>query len=109
MITVFHHTPVKTVLFFKQFDGLNFDGLNFEGSAGKHQNVKISPCQNFVLYGTLFIKSIPPIQQSTMTCFKFPKGYFHHHRQAHLIYPFNQGQNPLLMHMNQCRIQVKFR
>ena len=32
---------------FKQFDGLNFGGL-----AGKHQNVKSSPCQNFMLYGT---------------------------------------------------------
>ena len=41
MVTVFHYTPVNA----KQFDGLNIDG-----QAGKHQNVKISPRQNFALY-----------------------------------------------------------
>ena len=36
MVTVFHHTPVNAVLFFKQFDRLNFDGL-----AGKCQKRQI--------------------------------------------------------------------
>ena len=47
MVTVFHHTPVNTVLFYKQFDGLNFDAL-----AGKCQKRQNFPRQNFVLYGS---------------------------------------------------------
>ena len=36
----------KCCTVFKQLDRLNFDGL-----AGKRQNVKVSPRQNFPLYG----------------------------------------------------------
>ena len=50
MVTVFHHTPVKRCIVFKQFDGLNFDG-----SAGKCQNF---PSQNFALY-SIFLVTVP--------------------------------------------------
>ena len=45
MVTVFHHTPVNAVLFFKQFDWLYFDDL-----AGKHQKHQNAPPRHTILH-----------------------------------------------------------